>query len=106
MSLEQVSIFYEVLAESPVLYEQYFNQCGSQGFFGSWHWHKTKIVRFAASLGYTFTENELEQTWFENAPCQMEASVNSLEYEPASTVMGHRSWVMGHGSSVMGRVSG
>ncbi len=84
MALEQVRVFYEVLASDRKLYEQYFNQCGRQGFFGYRHWNKTKIVSFAAALGYSFTENELEQVWFESAPSNSQTSVTSLEYEPVS----------------------
>lgn len=84
MSLEQVRVFYEVLASDRDLYQQYFNQCGCQGFLGSWHWNKTKIVRFGADLGYQFTENELEQAWFESEPSNSKESVSSLDYEPLS----------------------
>lgn len=84
MSLEQVRVFYEVLASNRELYEQYFNQCGRQGFFGSWHWNKTKIVSFGAELGYEFTENELEQVWFESDPSDSQLSVTSLQYEPVT----------------------
>ena len=84
MSLEQVRVFYEVLASERELYEQYFNQCGRQGFFGSWHWNKAKIVSFGADLGYNFTENELEQVWFESDSSYCQPSVTSLEYEPVS----------------------
>ncbi len=84
MSLEQVRVFYEVLASDLELYEQYFNQCGRQGFFGSWHWNKTKIVSFGAALGYNFTENELEQLWFGSDTSHAQISVASLEYEPLS----------------------
>ena len=85
MSLEQVRVFYEVLASDRELYEEYFNQCGSQGFFGSWHWNKTKIVSFGAALGYTFNENELEQHWFgSDTTSYSQISVTSLEYEPLS----------------------
>jgi hypothetical protein len=84
MSLEQVRVFYEVLASERELYEEYFNQCGRQGFFGSWHWNKTKIVSFGAALGYTFTENELEQLWFDSDTSNCDSSVTSLEYESIS----------------------
>lgn len=66
MSLEQVNAFYQALSSDSALYEQYLNNCGSQGFFGQLHWDKTKIVRFAATIGYDFTENELYQVWFGN----------------------------------------
>lgn len=84
MSLEQVRVFYKVLALDLELYEQYFNECGRQGFFGSWHWNKTKIVSFGAALGYTFTENELEQVWFEGDTSSSEPEVTALEYEPVA----------------------
>ncbi|MFB2980651.1 Nif11-like leader peptide family natural product precursor [Microseira sp. BLCC-F43] len=81
MSMEQVRVFYEVLASDKDLYEKYFNQCGSQGLFGSWHWNKTKIVSFGATLGYTFTENELEQAWFETTSSDAKSSIVALEYD-------------------------
>ena len=84
MSLEQVRVFYEVLASDRELYQQYFERCGRQGFFGSWHWNKTKIVSFGAALGYTFTENELEQLWFDSDTSYSQPSVTVLEYETIS----------------------
>ncbi len=68
MSLLDVNAFYEVLISDQDLYEQYINKCCRRGFFGSCHWDKTKIVNFAASIGYNFTEQELVQLWFENEP--------------------------------------
>jgi Nif11 domain len=64
MSLEQVRVFYDLLTIDEGIYEQYFSQCSAQGFFGNRHWNKTKIVNFAASLGFSFTENQLEEAWF------------------------------------------
>ncbi|MBW4564825.1 MAG: Nif11-like leader peptide family natural product precursor [Mojavia pulchra JT2-VF2] len=66
MPLEQVNAFYELLMSEPAIYEQYYKNCCSQGFFGSCHWDKTKIVSFAATLGYSFSERELDQIWFES----------------------------------------
>jgi hypothetical protein len=82
MSLKEVRVFYEVLTVNEAIYKQYFNLCGRQGFFGSWHWDKTKIVKFAASLGFHFNEGELEYSWFESNPSSPQASLNSLEEQP------------------------
>ncbi|MEB3181035.1 MAG: Nif11-like leader peptide family natural product precursor [Nostocaceae cyanobacterium] len=64
MSLEQVNAFYEHLTADAALYEQYFHKCGTQGCFGELHWDKTKVVYFAATIGYNFTPDELHQVWF------------------------------------------
>jgi hypothetical protein len=64
MSLEQVNAFYELLNSDQVLYEQYYNKCSNKGVFGVWNWDKSKIVDFAASIGYNFTETELDLAWF------------------------------------------
>lgn len=64
MSLEQVNAFYQLLNSDQVLYEQYYNKCSNKGLFGVWDWDKTKIVDFAASIGYNFTETELDLAWF------------------------------------------
>lgn len=66
MSLKQVNAFYELLISEPAIYEQYYNKCCRQGFFGSHHWDKIKIVNLAATLGYSFSESELNQLWFES----------------------------------------
>lgn len=68
MSLQQVNTFYEVLMSEPTIYEEYFNLCSSKGLLNSRHWDKTKIVNFAASLGYHFNEYELAYVWFESEP--------------------------------------
>ncbi|GAX37555.1 hypothetical protein NIES3585_36000 [Nodularia sp. NIES-3585] len=68
MTLEQVETFYKVLISDQTIYEQYCNQCCRRGFFGSYHWNKTKIINFATNLGFKFTEYELEKLWFESAP--------------------------------------
>ncbi|HLP88874.1 MAG TPA: Nif11-like leader peptide family natural product precursor [Nostocaceae cyanobacterium] len=65
MSLEQVQAFYELLNSNQNVYEQYLNKCCYQGILGSYHWDKKRIINFAATLGYNFTENELNQMWFE-----------------------------------------
>jgi hypothetical protein len=92
MSLQEARVFYEVLTMDETIYRQYFNLCGRQGFFGSWHWDKTKIVKFAAALGFNFNEDELEYSWFESHPSVSQESLNSLEeqatylkYEQKST---------------------
>lgn len=79
MSLKEARIFYEVLRVDEAIYKQYFNLCGRQGFFGAWHWDKTKIVKFAATLGFNFNEGELEYSWFESNPSEPQESLNSLE---------------------------
>jgi hypothetical protein len=61
MSLQQVQAFYELLTLDQTVYEQYYNKCCCRGFFGIWNWDKTKIVNFAASMGYEFNETELDQ---------------------------------------------
>jgi hypothetical protein len=66
MSLEQVNAFYEVLMSEQDIYDQYYHKCCIRGLFGIWNWDKTKIVSFAATLGYTFNENELDAVWFGN----------------------------------------
>ncbi|UKO98833.1 hypothetical protein [Nostoc sp. UHCC 0870] len=68
MSLQQVNAFYEVLMSETSIYEAYFNKCCNRGLLSSWHWDTTKIVNFAASLGYKFTEYELTHVWFESEP--------------------------------------
>jgi len=68
MPLKQVNDFYELLISEPAIYEKYYNQCCRQGFFGSYHWDKTKIVSLAATLGYSFSESELNQVWLESEP--------------------------------------
>ncbi|MDH6057373.1 hypothetical protein [Umezakia ovalisporum] len=68
MSLEQVDAFYQILMSDQAIYEQYCNECCCCGFFGSFHWSKTKIVNFAANLGFYFTEYELEELWFKSQP--------------------------------------
>ncbi|QLE56984.1 hypothetical protein [Nostoc sp. TCL26-01] len=68
MSLEQAYAFYEVLMSDKTIYEQYLINCRRRGLLGSYHWDKTKIVNFASSLGYKFSEYELTQVWFESQP--------------------------------------
>ncbi|OUL37169.1 hypothetical protein BV372_03675 [Nostoc sp. T09] len=76
MSLEQVNSFYNLLTSEPAIYDQYYKKCCSQGFFGSCHWDKAKIVRFAATHGYSFNETELDQVWFEGESSFTENSLN------------------------------
>ena len=80
MSLEQVQAFYDLLTKDQGIYDEYYNKCCCRGFFGIWNWDKTKIISFAASLGYNFTESELDQIWFENDAIVTDSSVNSSEY--------------------------
>lgn len=65
MSLEHVNAFYKVLESEQNIYEQYYKQCSLRGAFGVWNWDKHKIINFAANLGYSFTESELNQVLFE-----------------------------------------
>ncbi len=66
MSLEQVDAFYETLIANQEVYEQYYKKCSIKGTFGVWNWDKTKIVNFAATLGYEFTEPELAEVLFDS----------------------------------------
>lgn len=68
MSLEQVESFYEMLSLEPLIYEQYYKHCRQQGVFHSSHWDTSKIVNFAATLGYGFSEAELEELLFASQP--------------------------------------
>ncbi|MBD2355941.1 Nif11 family protein [Tolypothrix sp. FACHB-123] len=76
MSLEQVKAFYDLLTSDPTIYDQYSKKCCNQGFFGSYHWDKTKIVKFAATHGYNFNENELDQIWFDSESSSADNSLN------------------------------
>lgn len=87
MSLEQVNTFYDVLMSNQVIYEQYYNQCCVRGLFGIWDWDKKKIVNFAATLGYRFTEDELEAVLFGNESTVFDNSINSSEYQQLSGVL-------------------
>jgi hypothetical protein len=84
MSLEQIDAFYEVLASDQVLYEQYYNNCCVRGLFGIWNWDNNKIVNFATSLGYEFTEVELNIALFENGAGVVQKPVHSSDYERIS----------------------
>lgn len=84
MSLQQVNDFYEVLMSEQAIYEQYYSKCCVRGLFGIWDWDKTKIVNFAASLGYIFTETELDEVWFGSEPSISESSLNLSEYQGLS----------------------
>jgi Nif11 domain len=66
MHLEQVNAFYDFVASHQEVYEQYYNGCCIRGVFGVWNWDKKKIVDFAASLGFTFTESELDYVLFDS----------------------------------------
>jgi Nif11 domain len=84
MSLEQVNNFYQILTANEALYEQYRAKCSSRGMFGIWDWNKTKIVNFAASFGYHFTEMELEQVWFEGESSVIGEPIDTPKYAPLS----------------------
>ncbi|MBF2015132.1 MAG: hypothetical protein IGS23_08000 [Rivularia sp. T60_A2020_040] len=64
MSLERVDAFYEDLMINQEVYEEYYKKCSVKGTFGVWSWDKTKIVDFAATLGYEFSESELDEVLF------------------------------------------
>ncbi|NMG06875.1 hypothetical protein [Brasilonema sp. UFV-L1] len=81
MSLDQVNAFYEVLMSDQLIYEQYHNKCCVRGVFGIWDWDKTKIVNFAAHLGYIFTESDLDEVWFGQEPSISESSSNLSKYQ-------------------------
>jgi hypothetical protein len=83
MQLEQIDAFYEVLASDPVLYEQYYNNCCIRGFFGIWNWDKKKIVSFATSLGYEFTEADLDVALFDGVSIQKSIGSSGYEQIPA-----------------------
>lgn len=85
MLIEQVNAFYEVLMSDQMIYEQYYNKCCIRGLFGIWNWDKTKIVNFAATLGYSFTESDLDAVWFGSEPNILE---NSLSLIRIPTVVG------------------
>jgi Nif11 domain len=76
MSLEQVKAFYDLLTSEPAIYDQYAKKCCNQGFFSTYHWDKTKIVKFAATHGYSFNETELDQIWFGSESSDAENSLN------------------------------
>jgi len=80
MSLEHVDAFYELVSSDQAIYEQYYNQCCSLGFLGSYHWDKSKIVDFAANLGYSFSENDLDEIWFGNDASFSGQSLNLSGY--------------------------
>ena len=66
MSVENATAFYQVLVSDQDIYEQYCKKCSEQGVFGVWNWDKTRIVDFAAKLGFDFTESELDRVWFDS----------------------------------------
>lgn len=66
MSLEQVNAFYEVVSTDANIYEQYYSTCCQRGMFGAWNWDTNKIVSFANSLGFNFTESELVAVLFDS----------------------------------------
>ena len=76
MSVENATAFYQVLVSDPDIYEQYCKKCSQQGVFGVWNWDKTKIVNFAAKLGFDFTEYELDQVWFDTEPSKTQDSID------------------------------
>ncbi|KAF3889634.1 MULTISPECIES: Nif11-like leader peptide family natural product precursor [Nostocales] len=81
MALEQVNAFYDTLMSDRAIYEQYYRQCCVRGLFGIWDWDKTKIVNFATTLGYSFTESELDAVLFGSEPIVLQDSINLSEYK-------------------------
>lgn len=71
MSLEQVTSFYEMLNLESGVYELYYKNCHQRGVFDSSHWETKKIVNFAATFGYIFTEEELNDFWFATEPVRI-----------------------------------
>jgi Nif11 domain len=84
MSLEHVDAFYNLVSSDQAIYDQYYNQCCRLGFLGSYHWDKSKIVDFAANLGYSFSENDLHQVWFGDELSFSAQSLSLSEYEHMS----------------------
>lgn len=76
MSVENAAAFYQVLVSDQEIYEQYCKKCSQQGVFGVWSWDKTKIVNFAAKLGFDFTEYELDRVWFDTEQVNLQDSVD------------------------------
>jgi hypothetical protein len=83
MSLEQVDAFYDFVASDQGIYEQYYNGCCIRGLFGIWNWDTTKIVSFAASLGFEFTESDLDMALFESGAGVVQHPASSSSYEHA-----------------------
>ncbi|MFM2063451.1 MAG: hypothetical protein RLZZ507_3121 [Cyanobacteriota bacterium] len=71
MSLEQVDSFYEMLNLEPDVYDLYYKNCRQPGVFDSCHWDPKKIVNFAATFGFIFTEAELQELWFASEPVRL-----------------------------------
>ncbi|MEM6753829.1 MAG: Nif11-like leader peptide family natural product precursor [Cyanobacteria bacterium P01_C01_bin.38] len=76
MSLEQVDAFYENLMANQEVYEQYYKSCSIKGVFGVWNWDRKKIVNFAATLGYEFTEPELNEVLFNTGASDYNKTLN------------------------------
>lgn len=76
MSLERVDAFYKDLMINQEIYEQYYKKCSVKGTFGVWSWDKTKIVDFAATLGYEFSESELDEALFNTGVIAYNSSFN------------------------------
>ncbi|MEM7552663.1 MAG: Nif11-like leader peptide family natural product precursor [Cyanobacteria bacterium P01_A01_bin.84] len=86
MSLENAKDFYQVLGSNEAIYEQYYKQCSRWGAFGIWNWDKKAIISFAATLGYHFTENELDRVWFQPEASTLENSQNLSISESFSSI--------------------
>ncbi|AKG21154.1 Nif11-like leader peptide family natural product precursor [Calothrix sp. 336/3] len=84
MSLEQVNAFYAVLNSDTSIYQKYYDKCCYRGFFGSCHWDKAKVISFAASLGYDFTERELDAAWFGDDVSNLDEPINTSIYRQIS----------------------
>ncbi|MEM7726968.1 MAG: Nif11-like leader peptide family natural product precursor [Cyanobacteria bacterium P01_A01_bin.45] len=86
MSLENAEAFYRVLASDEAVYEKYYKQCSRWGAFGIWNWDRTAIVSFAATLGYYFTESELDLIWFQSEANISDDSQNISFHESFSGI--------------------
>lgn len=76
MSVENATAFYQVLVSDQEIYEQYCKKCSQQGVYGVWSWDKTKIVNFAAKLGFDFTEHDLDKVWFDTEESHIQDSID------------------------------
>jgi hypothetical protein len=76
MSLAQVNAFYDVLSSDQAIYDEYCHKCCLRGLFGIWSWDPIKIVNFASSLGFSFTNNDLEVVLFEGNASVVQPSMS------------------------------
>lgn len=86
MSLEQVNAFYDFVSSDEGIYEQYYGTCCQRGMFGVWNWDTSKIVSFATSLGFSFSETELATVLFDSGAevVQSESDRDSQNFSASS----------------------